>query len=43
MKTVIIMAAKTYTPISFWLSMPVLELIDWLEAIVEVAPGKERD
>lgn len=32
------MAINTFTPVSFWLGMPVLELMDWLEEAVKLAP-----
>jgi hypothetical protein len=31
------LAMNTFTPVTFWLGMPVLELIDWIEEAVKVA------
>lgn len=39
----IVMAQNTYTPISFWLSMPIREFTEWIKELNELVRQREKD
>ncbi|HOV79362.1 MAG TPA: hypothetical protein PK728_04590 [Bacillota bacterium] len=34
------MSAATYTPVPYWLSLPISELMDWIQVRLSMGEGK---
>ncbi len=38
----LVMAANTYTPVQFWVSMPLVEFMDWITASNDLIAERDK-